>query len=55
MARLAPTINIEITFAWWMRPYLYGVITMVLLTGREPDYNKVEKMIRRAVRMRLKG
>lgn len=53
MARLAPTINIEITFAWWLRPYLYGVITMVLLSGREPDYDKVETTIRRAVRMRL--
>jgi hypothetical protein len=51
MARLGATI--VVTFAWWLRPYLFGVMTMVHLTGCEPDYDKVEKTIRRAVRMRL--
>lgn len=51
MARLAPTI--KVTFAWWLKPYLYGVVIMVKLTRLEPDYDKVEKTIRRAIRMRL--
>lgn len=51
MARL----NITVSFAWWLRPYLYGVICMTFLTGLEPDYTKVEKVIKRAVRIKLKG
>lgn len=51
MARLTPTI--KVTFAWWLKPYLYGVVSLTMMTGLEPDYDKVKTVIRRAIRMRL--
>ena len=33
--------RIYIHIAWWVMPYLYGVRALSMLTGMEPDIDKV--------------
>ena len=47
------TLSVEISFAWWIYPYLIGVRYFALLTGLEPDMAKVERCCYKAIRMRL--
>ncbi len=43
----------KISFAWWWRPYLYGLIATVWLTGMEPDWGKVRDKLNKAMRARI--
>jgi hypothetical protein len=43
-------LRVAVSLAWWLKPYLYGVILTARLTGAEPDMNKVGRMVRKAVR-----
>lgn len=47
--------RITVHFAWWLSPYLRSVALFALLTGMQPDYDKVERMIRRAMRTHIEG
>lgn len=46
-------MQVKVTVAWWLKPYLYGVAFMCALTGREFDEDKVNRMINRALRLRI--
>lgn len=48
-------LKLETRLAWWWWPYYYGVLTMVQLTGLEPDMDKVYTKLFRAVRLRVAG
>lgn len=41
----------RLTVAWWLRWYLLGVILMSKLTGLEPDWDKVEVWMDRAIKI----
>jgi hypothetical protein len=45
------TINVIVTVpvAWWVRWYLLGVKAMVMLTGCEPDLDRVGRWVARGV------
>jgi hypothetical protein len=43
-------IEVRISFAWWLRWYLDGVVLMARMTGREPDMLKVGRWIRRGTK-----
>lgn len=45
--------DIKVKLAWWLKPYIWGVATVSMLTGCEPDWAKVERVIKRAIRMRV--
>jgi hypothetical protein len=47
-------IKIECRLAWWFRFYTFGLYTMIIITGLEPDWQKVDLVIRRAIRMRVR-
>jgi hypothetical protein len=47
-----PVFSLELRWAWWWPLYLHGLGICAALTGREPDWNKVEKVIERAMRVR---
>lgn len=52
------TVNeliVETSTAWWLDLYLHGVLTMVLITGCDPDMEKVMHMVVRGLRWRFKG
>lgn len=49
-------ITVTIAWAWWWRPYCYGLIAMCWLTRRMPDHDKLSYWCKRAVRVkRLKA
>ena len=50
---MANTYRVRISFRWWLKAYLYGVTLMAYALDAEPDMEKVEAMVRRAVRVRL--
>lgn len=47
-----PTITV--TLAWWLPVYVRGVALMCALTGLEPDWGRVERTVRRAMRVKIR-
>lgn len=48
-------ITVRVRFAWWLWPYLRSVALFAWMTGLEPDFDKVERMIRRAMRTHIEA
>lgn len=46
------TIRLSMRYAWWLRYYLYGLVTMAVLTRRQPDWDKVGRVMVKAVRIK---
>lgn len=46
------SITITIKVAWWVRWYIAGVSLCALLTGLEPDLEKVARTVRRGLKVR---
>ena len=46
-------LSIELRIAWWWWPYLYGLVTVAVLTGCVPCWTKVEAVARRATIWRI--
>lgn len=44
-------LTLSVRFAWWVNPYLYGVRLCCILTGLEPDYERVARVVERGVRI----
>jgi len=42
-------VVIVIRVRWWLIWYLHGVSLMCQLTGRDPNWDKVDKWISRAI------
>ncbi len=51
MARHTFPITFEVRVAWWVPLYLYGVIGMPKLTGRDPDEEKILYWVMRGVHL----
>ena len=49
-----PQITLEIRMAWWLPLYKYGLATTCLLTGLEPNWQKVSDVIMSAIRIRVR-
>ena len=45
--------RVEIRFAWWLEPYLHTLVFFCHLFGTLPDMAKLERVIRRAIRLRI--
>jgi disulfide bond formation protein DsbB len=43
------TTKIEVRVAWWLKPYFYVLATIHALTGCEPNYERVQYWINRAI------
>lgn len=46
------TIAVEVTFAWWLRPYLSCLVFFCVLHQSEPDWGRLHRVIARAIRVR---
>lgn len=46
-------LTIKVTLAWWLPLYIRGVAIACALTGLEPDWGKVERVIHKAMRLKL--
>lgn len=44
---------VTIHFAWWFRPYVSMLITFCVLMQREPDWEKLQRVIQRSMRVRV--
>lgn len=42
-----------VSVAWWLRPYLGVLAFFCVLLQREPDPDKLERTIRRAIKVRV--
>jgi hypothetical protein len=49
----ASSIKMKICLAWWLKPYLYGLIIVSKITGRVIDQDKLLKVIDKAVKIKL--
>ena len=49
----AAQIAIRMRFAWWWEFYLYGLVTISMLFGVEPDEEKFVRVAVRAMRVRI--
>jgi hypothetical protein len=45
------TYRARIIVAWWLKPYLYGVILTASLTGMQPDEDKAGRWIARGMKL----
>jgi hypothetical protein len=46
-------LTITISVAWWLAPYLWCLVFVSVLSRREPDWAKLERVIARAIRLRV--
>jgi hypothetical protein len=49
------TITGKVKIAWWLKPYFYGVAAMSALTGLDPDWEKVTRVIDRAISFKFES
>lgn len=42
-----------VRFRWWLRCYLFGVVLASRLTGLEPDWERVERWVKRGMVVRI--
>lgn len=40
--------------AWWLGPYIAGIRLMILLTSQEPNWERVEFWVRKAIQIKVK-
>ena len=52
MSRLT-TVTFTIRMAWWVKPYLCGVLLMSRLTGLQPDPDRVGAWVKRGMTMTM--
>lgn len=46
---MAATVRASIRMRWWLRCYLAAVMWFARATGMEPDWDRVERWIRRGL------
>jgi hypothetical protein len=46
------TFTLNVSIAWWLTPYFYLLATMCAITGREPNYDRVNYWIGKAVKVK---
>lgn len=50
----AISAKVEVSFSWWWRWfYLPGLVTVSLVTGLEPDWDKVQAVAERAAKVKV--
>lgn len=48
------TLTVEVSLAWWLRPYLAALFFFCLLMQTLPDEQKLARVIARAMRLRVR-
>lgn len=47
-------LEVRVCAAWWLAPYLHCLAAVSAITGREPDEEKLSRVIARAITVRAK-
>ena len=45
------SMTIKVRIAWWVRWYISGVALFAMLTGLEPDLEKIKDKVMKGVRL----
>lgn len=53
MAKQNLKIYIKVNVAWWLKPYLFGVVITALITRLEPDWVKVGLTASKAIKCKF--
>lgn len=43
-------IMVEVSYKWWLIPYLNTLLFFCYLFNSEPDYEKLDKILKKALR-----
>ena len=46
-------LYIVVKIAWWLKPYLLGVVLTAQITKQEPDWVKVHKTVAKAIKCKF--
>lgn len=46
-------MQISVRVAWWFWVWMHALIFFCLLMDREPDWNKVQAMISKAIKLKV--
>lgn len=46
-------IEFKVSFKWWVIPYIYAIGLFCWFFKREPDFNKLEKLIEKGTILEL--
>lgn len=46
-------VNFRVTFAWWVKLYLYGLAFFCWFMGKEPDYEKAADIMMAGAKVEL--
>jgi hypothetical protein len=47
----ADKLEVTVRFAWWLRPYLWGLLFFCQLHRCDPDWVKLHRVVMRALRI----
>lgn len=50
---MAATVRESIRMRWWLRCYLAAVMWFARITGMEPDWDRVDRWIRRGLVLQM--
>lgn len=53
MTRATNTITLTATPRWWLKHYLFGVLFMACLTGREPNWERVRYWVGKGIKIEV--
>lgn len=53
MAKPTLRIYVKVKIAWWLKPYLFGVVMTALITRLEPDWVKVGLTASKAIKCKF--
>jgi hypothetical protein len=51
--KLTVDVTFRVGLAWWLKPYFYVLATLCAITGIEPNYERVNYWIDRAIKIRV--
>ena len=53
MAKRNLKLYVKVKIAWWLKPYLFGVVITALITRLEPDWVKVGLTASKAIKCKF--
>ncbi|MFM0330666.1 hypothetical protein [Paraburkholderia strydomiana] len=46
-------VKLSVTFAWWLKPYVYMLAICAVLVGATPDRDKLARVVKSATRVKV--
>jgi hypothetical protein len=46
--------KVSVSFAWWLKPYIFALACCAVLAHRVPDQDKLSRVVKRAMRVTVR-